>query len=283
MDNTNNRCILCNKRVLAHARKVKCSTCLSLWHSKCLPNYSTSDLDYATNQDNNWSCPQCLLNIFPFNSIEDNDSFIHAVSNPINLTIDIESLESMVYDPFNSNDDIGEGILNDIDPDLNFMGNIRGHALQNSKYYFSSTHMESLADASHKPKTTFLHLNIRSIPKNLDNFIATMHTSKMDLDIIVFSETWLKPSNANCYGIIGFDHEFSTREHKTGGGVSIFINEKWNYKTRPDLNYSSDDLEMIWLEIDKDSSMTKTNLIVGTIYTQLDTQIIFGCRSPKQN
>ena len=85
--------------------------------------------------------------------------------------------------------------------------------------------MESLADASHKPKTTFLHLNIRSIPKNLDNFIATMHASKMDLDIIVFSETWLKPSNANCYGIIGFDHEFSTREHKTGGGVSIFINE----------------------------------------------------------
>ena len=35
---------------------------------------------------------------------------------PINSLVDIESLEAMVYDPFQSNDDDSEGVLDDIDP-----------------------------------------------------------------------------------------------------------------------------------------------------------------------
>ena len=180
--------------------------------------------------------------------------------------VDIESLESMVYDPFNANDEDGEGALSDIDPDLNFLSDIRGNALNNSKYYYTSEHMDNITANNHKSKITLLHLNIRSIPKNLDNFIATMHTSNMNLDIIGFSETWLSEANADCYGIMGFNHEFSTRDGKTGGGVSIYIKESWIYKARPDLSFTNNDIEMVWLEIDKDSSKTKSNLLIGTIY-----------------
>jgi hypothetical protein len=46
----------------------------------------------------------------------------------------------------------------------------------------------------------------------------------------------------------------------------MFCNENWSYKIREDLNFNSDDFQLLWAEVDKDSSLTKTNLLVGTIY-----------------
>ena len=46
----------------------------------------------------------------------------------------------------------------------------------------------------------------------------------------------------------------------------MFVNDKWMYKVRDDLSTNSDDIEMLWLEIDKDSTGTQRNQIVGTIY-----------------
>jgi hypothetical protein len=46
----------------------------------------------------------------------------------------------------------------------------------------------------------------------------------------------------------------------------MYMNEKWNYKVRDDLNCCTDDLEMLWLEIDKDSTNSKSNIIAGLIY-----------------
>lgn len=37
-----------------------------------------------------------------------------------------------------------------------------------------------------------LHLNIRSVTKNFDNFVAFLHTLKIDCDIIILTKGWLK-------------------------------------------------------------------------------------------
>jgi hypothetical protein len=266
MANTHPICKLCCKGIRGHENFTKCTSCFFLLHNRCLPNYSATDIEYASNVDNSWTCPPCLQQIFPFSNIDANSSIIEAINNPINLTIDLEQLESMVFDPFNTNDDNSEGPLSDIDPDQNFLNDIRGTAIQNCKYFYSSDLIENLNDNAKNAELSIFHLNIRSTPKNLNTLIPTLHSSGLHFDILGFSETWLKPSNVDCYGIPGYSHESITRPDKSGGGVSLYINEKWSYKMRHDLNTISDDLEMLWIEVDKDSVKSTSNLLLGLIY-----------------
>jgi hypothetical protein len=273
MANLQQKCKLCKKRIMTHNNTVNCSSCNTRWHAKCLPIYSANDIQYAKNPLNNWTCPHCLRELFPFNDIANDTDFLQAVTNPISNIIDIETLESMIYDPFDANNNDEEGFLSDIDPDKNFLGDIRGTAISKCKYYYNIEHMENALEYTKNSSLSMLHLNIRSLPKNIDSLMATIRTTSIAFDILGFTETWLKPANADCHGIQGYTHEFSTRDDRPGGGVSIFVNEKWNYRERPDLNVSSDDIEMLWIEIDKDSSKTKTNLIVGTIYRRPGSDI----------
>ena len=46
---------------------------------------------------------------------------------------------------------------------------------------------------------------------------------------IGFSETWLTASNFDVYGIDGYNHVGLTRESERGGGVSLFICDKFMY------------------------------------------------------
>jgi hypothetical protein len=210
--------------------------------------------------------PALSSTVFPLNAIDANSDILEAINNPINLTIDLEHLNSMIFDPFNINDENSEGPLSDIDPDHNLLREIRGTAIQNCRYYYSSDLMESLKDNSNKTEMSIFHLNIRSIPKNLNTLIPTLHSSGLNFDILGFSETWLKASNADAYGIPGYSHEFITRPEKPGGGISLYINEKWSYKNRPDLSIISDDLEMLWIEVEKESINSTSNLLIGLIY-----------------
>jgi hypothetical protein len=72
-----------------------------------------------------------------------------------------------------------------------------------------------------------------------------------------------------CYGFQGYTHEYITRGDRAGGGISMYVNERWNYKVREDLNHCSDDIEMLWLELDKDSTRSNTNIVAGLIYRRL--------------
>jgi hypothetical protein len=181
--------------------------CLLSWHRKCLPNFNTQDYEYAADPSNGWTCPSCLVEIFPYNGIEDNYAFTQAIINPKHSAIDINILNTMVYDPFEANDNDNEGILNDIDPDQNFLNEIIGNSIKNCKYYHTSDQLGNLRSHRQEQSTSYLHLNIRSIPKNVDTFITTLHTSNMSMDILAFTETWLKTSNADCFGINGYTHQ----------------------------------------------------------------------------
>ena len=199
-------------------RTVKCSLCRYSWHKNCLPNFSDTDYEYALDEDNSWSCPLCLTDIFPFNGIEDNATFTQAIINPNNSAVDIDLLNSMLYDPFESNDNDSEFFFDDIDPDRNFLDEVRGRTMRNCKYFHTSQHMDNLLLRKLNQSASFLHLNIRSIPKNLDTFTTSLHSANMNIDLLAFTETWLKPSNADCFGITGYRHEFITRDDRMGEG-----------------------------------------------------------------
>jgi hypothetical protein len=237
-----NHCNICNKKIRRQEKTVKCTLCFHYTHNNCLPTYTVNDILYASDISNLWTCPQCLTHIFPFSIIENNSSIIEACCNPINSTLDLDSLNNLVYDPFDTTDNDGEGFFNDIDPDQNFLAEFRGTVTKQCKYYYSSKLLEEIAIKLPKSEIALIHLNIRSSPKNLITLIPTLHASNINFNIIALSETWLNPGNADCYGIQDFSHEYLTRGDKVGGGVSLYINDRWNYKIRTDLNHNDNDI-----------------------------------------
>jgi hypothetical protein len=133
MAETTQRCKECDRNIRGRNSSITCTLCQGSTHNKCLPSYSNRDIDYANHPNNHWSCPDCLATFFPFsNVLENNFSRDLDCHNSTNIP-DLSSLESLVFDPFNTSEDLDQGVLGDVDPDENYLHDIRGTVLQNCK------------------------------------------------------------------------------------------------------------------------------------------------------
>ena len=92
-----------------------------------------------------------------------------------------------------------------------------------------------------------MHLNIRSLIKNIDQF--RVYASNNQYDIMCINETWLDDKVSDHeVGIDGYDLVRKGRK-RTGGGVAVYIRNSINYKIRQDV--MPDNLELITVEIIK--------------------------------
>ena len=107
------------------------------------------------------------------------------------------------------------------------------------------------------------HLNIRSLPEDFIEFIAYIELLNIDFKIIALSETWLKPHHID-YIIPKFNIENELKIKRRGGGIHNCL----QYKVRNDLKIGNDQeaINSVFIEIVKNSTNTKRNLIVGCIY-----------------
>ncbi|ELU11221.1 hypothetical protein CAPTEDRAFT_212845 [Capitella teleta] len=62
-------------------------------------------------------------------------------------------------------------------------------------------------------------------------------------------ETWLTSNNKDNYDIPDYNSIHSVRTERRGGGVSLFISNKFEFKPRPDLDTFNDDIESLFIEI----------------------------------
>ena len=96
------------------------------------------------------------------------------------------------------------------------------------------------------PGLKIVNLNIRSLPKHLDEFEILMNDNPFD--VMCLSETWLNSTWSDAelhidgYNIIRTDQNNSQR----GGGTAIYYNTKLMARQRSDL---AQDIETTWLEI----------------------------------
>ena len=67
-----------------------------------------------------------------------------------------------------------------------------------------------------------LHINIRSVNKNLDEFILFVDRLEVEFSVIVLTETWLNP-NMKWVDVPGFVSYHSVRTSGRGGGVTILV------------------------------------------------------------
>lgn len=102
-------------------------------------------------------------------------------------------------------------------------------------------------DILNSPGLKIAHLNIRSLPKHLDEFKILMADNPFD--VMCLSETWLNSTwsdtelHIDGYNIIRRDCDDSQR----GGGSAIYYSTKFMARQRSDL--SIQDIETVWLEL----------------------------------
>ena len=111
------------------------------------------------------------------------------------------------------------------------------------------------------------HLNIRSIPEHFIELTSYIHSLNIAFKMIGISETWLKPFHTN-YIIPNYNNEKNIRVNNRGGGVSLYIHGSLQYKLQNDLKIGNDPetINSVFVEVDKNTTGTKRNLIIGCIY-----------------
>ena len=115
---------------------------------------------------------------------------------------------------------------------------------------------------------SFIHLNIRSIKANGNEFNSYLETLDLSFDCIALTETWLKHDSDNTYTLSGYKAVNRTRKNRQGGGVSILLKEGISYKIKENLCIMNNYIECVFIE----ARMSK-KVLIGTIYRPPDKKI----------
>ena len=81
----------------------------------------------------------------------------------------------------------------------------------------------------------------------------------------------------------GYTHKYEIREHRAGGGVSLFVNNDIRFEVRSDTKVNLDDVNTLFIEISKNSIKSDKkcncrNLLSSTTSTKMysRTTLPFG-------
>ena len=146
------------------------------------------------------------------NSIEDDDSFRKEIQNLSTANfLNSEITDQFLINPEELNTTDQDDLLSDLDPDSNYLNEEYNSENTLCKYYEINdfNKLTSNLDNS-KSHFSLMHLNIRSVPKNLDKLDNILHLFNHNFSIIALTETWLKPSNADVYCLHGYEHTHAT-------------------------------------------------------------------------
>ena len=270
-------CNICNKKVLPHSYRLSCSICNNLVHLKCLPFIDQNDDVYIKRTNNDWICTVCTKYIFPFNHLEDDESFYdiiqeQAISEPC-IPVSILCNDSQIFNPFDLNEEATLP-LSDIDPDLQFYSN---HCQQNflsCDYFLEDDLNKKTQNLGIKNENfSLIHANIRSATKNLSKLDTYLSNISHEFSIIALSETWGKDHNVDRYGIDNYKAEHKYRSCRNGGGVALFIKDHIEYHVRNDLSIQNAFIESLFVEIAKETVGKNKNVICGVVYRPPDTDV----------
>ena len=68
-----------------------------------------------------------------------------------------------------------------------------------------------------------MHLNSRSLPKNIDNIKAFLNSLIAPPDVLAITETWLSETNKELFQLSGYQSYHLVRTIRPQGGVSVYI------------------------------------------------------------
>ena len=168
--------------------------------------------------------------------------------------------EDIYFNPFNKSDSL---FKDPNDPDSHYFDETD----YDSKYFHVNEIKTFLNDLTQHKNFSLLHLNIRSLRSNLDDFHTLLEESKHSCNVICLTETWLNDHefkiNSNYHLPIYKGIHYKRKTNKRGNGVLMYIRNGVSYKIQNDLCISDGDREIITIEL-----LTKSmkNIIVSYCY-----------------
>ena len=150
-----------------------------------------------------------------------------------------------------------------IDVDVNHYGvdQLQSDVTMNE---FTSMTFNAFIENNFKPNRNSLsivHMNIRSISKNYDNFVVSLDSINLKFDVIAISESWLKNSTLDIY-FPGYISYHSIRPSRSGGGTALYIKNHLVSSLIIGTTVNSDDIECVFAEIRHNNG----KVVVGSIY-----------------
>ena len=145
------------------------------------------------------------LTQLPFNTVHIQDE-IGGVDNIIvKDVIELNRADDYINDRYD------QSLLNDIDPDINFI-----NAIKNAKsLYYCDKQFNGKFKGN--CNLSLLHSNIRSIARNFSDMNIYLEHLEHTFQIIGITESWLKPNNVIDYTPKGYSHEYNIRLSRNGG------------------------------------------------------------------
>ena len=217
--------------------------------------------------NNHLVCDNCAADLFPFNNIP-HDILLRNFSNPspaLPLT-DILQLENVEFDQLDYNDTDTHSPLSNIDPDLNYSQLLRQQNFVSN--YITETQLNNVVLNNKVDHNAFsmYHMNIRSVPRHIQELNCYLNNIDLRFSIIGLSETWISNHTSGLYNLEGYDLVEKYRINRNGGGVSLYIRDDLKYIERNDLDIYDEHFESVFIELDKQYVNSKKNVIVGVIY-----------------
>ena len=147
--------------------------------------------------------------------------------------------------------------MNFVDPDLNYYSDaVTGNGV------ITLSDFNSTVVSDHVNNILLLSLNIRSFHKHKDELMAMLSTMRIQPDILVLTETWLKRDDVVYADIAGFDAAHTVRDSRRSGGVSIYCRQKYKMKVYSNLSVCNTNIESCSVSVD----MGTDNLNILGIY-----------------
>ena len=239
-------------------------------HRECIP-LNREEFHGQKLSSTQWICTLCTGNIFPFNHLLDDDEFTSELSEYYKdlsqLHLDLN--DTQMFNVFEMNDMNDSDFLPlfSYDPDMNFYNDYARNINGDSKYYSIDSFNKALETVfSDVPTLSLCHINIRSLPAHLVEFDALLSTMNISFDVIAITETWLNAENADLYNLVGYDYVHKYRSGTKGGGVSMLVKKSFNFTHRNDISIFNNDIETVFIEIDKTLIGEKNIFVIGSIY-----------------
>ena len=106
-------------------------------------------------------------------------------------------------------------------------------------------------------------MNIRSLQRNfyaLTNYLAGL---EFEFNLLGVTETWINDMNCDYFSMPAYH---LIENHRSGGGVGIFLRRNCDFCIRDDLVVFNNLFESVFIEIPNTVFNTGKNIIVGVIY-----------------
>ena len=97
-----------------------------------------------------------------------------------------------------------------------------------------------------------LHLNIRSIKKNFENFKLFLNSINFTFSVICLSETWwddLATIEKSLLELPNYNSTHQARGDCKGAGVSIYVHISLDFTVKSNLRINNKDIESVTIEI----------------------------------